>query len=112
MRQEMRRSALQMLGQAGELAPVFGLVGTLIALSQMSADGLERGALMGAVATAVLTTLYGLITAHLLIFPLARLVERRGEAEESERQKLIDWLAGQVAPAMPSVPHPAAEKAA
>jgi chemotaxis protein MotA len=112
MRQELRRSAVQMLAQAGELAPVFGLVGTLIALSQMSADGLERGALMGAVATAVLTTLYGLLTAHLLIFPLARMIERRGDDEEAERQKLMDWLASQVAPAMPSAPRRAAEKAA
>ena len=112
IRQETRRSALQMLGQAGELAPVFGLVGTLVALSQMTTDGLERGALMGAVATAVLTTLYGLLTAHLLVFPLARLIERRGEAEESERQKLIDWLATQVAPAIPSTPQPVADKAA
>ena len=112
MRQSLRRRALHMLGQAGELAPVFGLVGTLVALSQMTSDGLARGALMGAVATAVLTTLYGLLVAHLLIFPIARSIERRGEAEESERQKLIDWLAGQLASAMPRAPHDISEKAA
>ena len=100
-RQQVRESALDLLGQAGELAPVFGLAGTLVALSQMPAGGLQSGALMEAVATAVLTTLYGLLAAHLTIFPLARLIERRGKAEERERQMLIDWLAGQLAQAMP-----------
>ena len=97
----LRERALDLLGQAGELAPVFGLAGTLVALSQMPGDGLQRGALMGAVATAVLTTLYGLLAAHLSIFPLARLIERRGEAEERERALVIDWLAIQLAQAMP-----------
>ncbi len=101
-RQRRRRRALHLLGQAGELAPVFGLAGTLIALSQLSADGIERGDLMATVGMAVLTTLYGLLTAHLLVFPLARLIERRGEEEEAGRQKLIDWLAEQLADAMPS----------
>lgn len=101
-RQTLRRRALHLLGQAGELAPVFGLAGTLIALSQLPSDGLERGDLMATVGMAVLTTLYGLLTAHLLIFPLARLIERRGEDEEAKRQMLIDWLAEQVAGAMPS----------
>lgn len=100
-RQELRARALNLLGQAGELAPVFGLAGTLVALSQMPADGLPRAELMVAVGTAVLTTLYGLLAAHLTIFPLASLVERHGAAEEAERQQLIDWLAGQLAQAVP-----------
>lgn len=101
-RQLLRRRALHLLGQAGELAPVFGLAGTLVALSQLPADGPGRGAVMGTVATAVLTTLYGLLAAHLIILPLARLVERSGESEERERQLLIDWLATQLAQAIPS----------
>jgi len=101
-RQTLRERALDFLSQAGELAPVFGLAGTLIALSQVPTGGLQRGDLMDAVATAVLTTLYGLLAAHLTIFPLARMVERRGVSEERERQMLIDWLAVQLAQAMPS----------
>lgn len=101
MRQVLRARALHFLGQAGELSPVFGLAGTLVALSQMQAGGLARDGLMMAVGMAVLTTLYGLLAAHLTIFPLASLIERRGEAEERERQMLIDWLAAQLAKAMP-----------
>ncbi|RDC59158.1 hypothetical protein HME9302_00343 [Alteripontixanthobacter maritimus] len=112
-RQQARDAALRVVGQAGDLAPVFGLAGTLFALSQMPAEGLSTGtgggpdgvALMATVATAVLTTLYGLLAAHLLFYPLARMLERRGEREEAARQQLIDWLAEQTAPAL--TPHPA-----
>jgi chemotaxis protein MotA len=100
-RQAMRARALHLLGQAGELAPVFGLAGTLVALSQMPAAGLPRDGLMVAVGTAVLTTLYGLLAAHLTIFPLASLIERHGAAEEAERQLLVEWLAAQLAQAVP-----------
>jgi chemotaxis protein MotA len=89
--------AVRTLAQAAELAPVFGLAGTLISLSQLPADGLARGALGGAISMAVLTTLYGLLLANLLLAPLARMVERKAKAEEEERQRLIDWLAARLA---------------
>ncbi len=56
--------AVRTLAQAAELAPVFGLAGTLISLSQLPAEGLARGALGGAISMAVLTTLYGLLLAN------------------------------------------------
>lgn len=89
------------LAQAAELAPVFGLAGTLISLSQLPADGIAKGAYSGAIGMAVLTTLYGLLLANLLLAPLARVIERAADAEERERQTIVDWLAEQVAPAIP-----------
>jgi chemotaxis protein MotA len=56
---------------------------------------------MGAISMAVSATLYGLLLANLLLAPLARAVERAAAQEESERQKIVDWLADQVASAMP-----------
>ena len=88
------------LAQASELAPVFGLAGTLISLSQLPVDGIARGAYAGAIGMAVLTTLYGLLLANLVLAPLARVIERAAAAEERERQSIVDWLAAQVAPAM------------
>lgn len=93
--------AVRTLAQAAELAPVFGLAGTLVSLSQLPADGLARGAFAGAIAMAVVTTLYGLLLANLVLAPLARMVERAAQAEEAERQLVIDWLAGQVGEAAP-----------
>ena len=87
--------------QAAELAPVFGLAGTLISLSQLPAQGLGGGSYTGAIAMAVLTTLYGLLLANLVLAPLARVVDRAAAGEEGERQAIVDWLATQVAPAMP-----------
>lgn len=88
--------AVRTLAQAAELAPVFGLAGTLVSLSQLPTDGITRGAFAGSIAMAVTTTLYGLLAANLLLAPLARMIERKAQAEEAERQRVTDWLAAQV----------------
>lgn len=102
VRQEQAQAAVRTLAQAAELAPAFGLVGTLASLSQMPSGGLEQGALTGAISMAVLTTLYGLLTANLIYAPLARAIERNAEREERERQEIVDWLTAQLAPAIPT----------
>lgn len=93
--------AVRTLALGAELSPVFGLAGTLISLSQLPADGLARGAFMGAISMAVLTTLYGLLLGNLVLAPLSRLVERRVEAEEAARRDVADWLIAKLAPACP-----------
>jgi chemotaxis protein MotA len=93
--------AAHTLAQAAELAPVFGLAGTLISLSQLPTENLARGAFTGAIGMAVVTTLYGLFAANLLLAPLARAIERAAQSEEAERQQVIDWLTTQVAAACP-----------
>lgn len=93
--------AVRAWAQASELAPVFGLAGTLVSLSQLPAEGLAQGAFAQTIAMAVLTTLYGLLLANLVLAPLSRIVERAAQAEERERQGIVDWLAEQVAPEVP-----------
>ena len=111
-RNARRERAVDAYTTAGDLAPIFGLAGTLFALSQMPAEtdgqGLAAGALIATVAMAVVTTLYGLLAAHVLFYPLGRLVERRGKREEDERQQLVDWLEAQVGPLLkPAAQDPA-----
>ncbi len=89
--------AAHTLAQAAELAPVFGLAGTLVSLSQLPTANLAGGAFTGAIGMAVVTTLYGLLAANLVLAPLARAIERAAQAEEAERQQVIDWLTAQVA---------------
>lgn len=91
--------AVRTLAQAAELSPVFGLAGTLVSLSQLPAAGVAQGSFSAAISMAVVTTLYGLLGANLLLAPLARIIERKASAEEAERQALIDWIAAQVEPA-------------
>lgn len=93
--------AARTLAQAAELAPVFGLAGTLISLSQLPAEGIARGAFTGAISMAVITTLYGLLAANLLLAPLARVIERAAQAEEAKRQEVLDWLTAQIAADIP-----------
>ncbi len=96
-----RERALRTIYAAAELTPIFGLAGTLLALSQLPEGSASNQDLMGAVGMAVISTLYGLLAAHLLLMPLARWIERAGEREEVDRNHLFDWLAQQLARACP-----------
>lgn len=96
---EARRvAAAQVFAWAGELAPVFGLIGTLYGLTQLAPDGTISASvtIMAAISTAVLTSLYGALLAHLLCYPLASAIERRGAADEREREALAEWFVEQL----------------
>lgn len=97
---EARRvGAAQVFVWSGELAPVFGLVGTLYGLTELAPAGEGTNAtamIMAAVSTAVLTSLYGALLAHLVCYPLASAIERRGLADEHEREALADWFTAQI----------------
>ncbi len=100
-RQERSARAVDTFAQAAELAPVFGLAGTLVSLSQLSATEAGRLDFTAAIGMAVLTTLYGLLLGNLVFAPLARLIERAASAEERERREVVEWLEAQIAPAVP-----------
>ncbi len=99
------------LSEAAELAPVLGLVGTLVALALFSA-AMDNGGYAHAIGTAITATLYGLIAANFLFAPLAGAIERRARAEERARQELLQWLASAIEAVAPQTPKQAAPKAA
>ena len=90
--------------QAGELAPMFGLVGTLFAMTQLTPSAGEdaAAAAFGAIATAVLSSLYGVLTANLVCFPIAGAIMRRCMREEEAREILVNWVADEIAEVLPS----------
>lgn len=97
---EARRvAAAQVFAWAGELAPVFGLIGTLYAFTQLAPPSGANaiGVTLAAVATSVLSTLYGALLAHLACYPLAGAIERRGFAREEQREALAHWFVEQIA---------------
>ncbi len=101
-RQAEAGTAIRVLAQASELAPVFGMAGTLIALNRMSGAAETGGdAITAAVGMAVVTTLYGILAANLVLAPLARLVERAARAEVTARDEVAEWLAAQVTGSLP-----------
>lgn len=96
-RTAFNNSAVRTLAQSSELAPVFGLAGTLLSLAYLPRTGISGADYASTISMAVLATLYGLILANLLLAPLACIVNRRAETEEAQRQQVLDWLAEQVA---------------
>ncbi|WP_395328915.1 MotA/TolQ/ExbB proton channel family protein [Novosphingobium sp. BL-8H] len=101
-RGELTARAVRTLHQAADLSPVFGLAGTLISLAQMPGGDAAMDDFTRVISLAVLTTLYGLLLGNLVFAPLARVVARRAADEEGEREKVLDWLKGQVVDALPS----------
>ena len=61
--------------------PVFGMVGTLIGLIQILMHIDDPSTIGPALATALMTTFYGLILANLLLIPLATKLSHRTESE-------------------------------
>jgi chemotaxis protein MotA len=91
-------AATRVYETASELAPVFGLVGTLFSITQLMPD-MENSAtdiVMASVAGAVLSSLYGVLSANLLFSPIARAIERRSDKEEAERSLLLEWFEGEL----------------
>ena len=73
-----------MYDRGGSVAPAFGMVGTLVGLINMlKAMDVESGGgnLGPAMATALVTTLYGCVLAHMLFGPIATQLRQR-DAEE------------------------------
>lgn len=69
---------------AAETAPVLGLIGTVVGLMALFADG--AGALSGGgLATALTTTLYGAVLATFVLSPLSARLAARTAREEAER---------------------------
>ena len=76
--------AAGMYDKASAVAPAFGMVGTLVGLINMlKAMDVESGGgdLGPAMATALITTLYGCVLAHMLFGPIATQLRRRDEEE-------------------------------
>lgn len=94
IREVARAQAMRVFEFAGELAPVFGLVGTLFAITRLTpvAGSTTAEVTMAAVATAVLSSLYGVLTAHLVCVPIAHAIERKGDREEDRRGDLLEWF--------------------
>ena len=76
----------------GELAPGFGMLGTLIGLIIMLSD-LEDPSKIGAgMATALITTFYGSLLANLVLMPIANNIKTQAEEELFTMEMIIDGV--------------------
>ena len=87
--------AAAMYDKASSIAPAFGMVGTLVGLINMlKSMDVEGGAgdLGGAMGTALITTLYGCIMAHMVFGPVAQLLRGRDEEEVLCKQIIVEGV--------------------
>lgn len=93
VRFERQRAAAEMWAAAAEFAPAMGMVGTLIGLVRLFTSMTDPAAIGGAMAIAVLATLYGALVGNLICLPVAARLKRLARAECVERGRLVEPLA-------------------
>lgn len=74
---------------AAETAPAMGMVGTLIGLVRMFRSMDDPATIGGAMAIALLATLYGALFANLVAVPVSARLRRLSRAEDMERRALV-----------------------
>ncbi|WP_294291460.1 MotA/TolQ/ExbB proton channel family protein [uncultured Sphingomonas sp.] len=92
-RYERQRAAAEMWAAAAEFGPAMGMVGTLIGLVRLFTSMTDPAAIGGAMAIAVLATLYGALVGNLICLPVAARLKRLARAECVERGRLAEPLA-------------------
>lgn len=108
---ERHRAGIELWSGVADIAPAMGMIGTLIGLVQMFTAMKDPAAIGGAMAIALLTTLYGAIVASLIGGPIAARLRRQARGEAQERMRLIEPLAA-LAVVEPALSRPMREFAA
>lgn len=85
---ERHVAAADVWSAAAEAAPAMGMVGTLIGLASMFANMTDPSAIGGAMAIALLATLYGALLANLLLMPICHRLRAAGRIEAFERARI------------------------
>lgn len=85
---ERHAAAADVWAGAAEVAPAMGMVGTLVGLARMFATMDDPAAIGGAMAVALLATLYGAVLANLVFMPIASRLRASGRAEAFERARI------------------------
>lgn len=92
--EERHRKGRSILEKAGEYAPAWGMIGTLIGLVLMLKDLNDPESLGPNMAIALLTTLYGTLLANLVFLPLASKLALKTEQEIFIKQIIIEGVIG------------------
>lgn len=80
--------------KAGEYAPAWGMIGTLVGLVLMLGSLDDPSTLGPNMAVALLTTLYGTVLANLVFIPMASKLENKTEEEIFIKQIIIEGVIG------------------
>lgn len=92
--EERHSKGRSLLEKAGEFAPAWGMLGTLIGLILMLNDLNDPSTLGPSMAIALITTLYGSLLANLIFLPLAAKLNIKTEKEVFIKQVIIEGVIG------------------
>ncbi len=92
--EERHRKGRSLLEKAGEYAPAWGMIGTLIGLVLMLKNLNDPSSLGPNMAIALLTTFYGVLLANLVFLPLASKLALKTEEEVFLKQIVIEGVIG------------------
>ncbi len=89
---ERASRAVQVFETMGNYAPALGLIGTVIGLIQMLSS-LDNPATVGpSMATALMTTFYGAVTANVVFLPIAGKLRNRSEEEAMVKALTVEGV--------------------
>lgn len=80
--------------KAGEFAPAWGMIGTLVGLVLMLNNLEDPSSLGPNMAVALITTLYGTVLANLVFLPMAGKLENKTEEEIFVREIIVEGILG------------------
>src|SRR5690625_2742133 len=92
--EERHYKGRSILEKAGEYAPAWGMIGTLVGLILMLSNLDDPASLGPNMAVALLTTLYGTVLANLVFLPMASKLENRTGEEVFIKQIIIEGITG------------------
>jgi len=81
-----------MINSMAAFAPAYGMIGTLIGLIQMLENLTDTDSLGPSMATALVTTFYGVILANLLFTPIAKKLKSQSDMEALQKELYIEGL--------------------
>ncbi|MBB5172773.1 flagellar motor protein MotP [Texcoconibacillus texcoconensis] len=92
--EERHRKGRSIFEKAGEYAPAWGMIGTLVGLVLMLQSLNDPETLGPNMAIALLTTLYGTLLANLVFIPMANKLSMRTEEEVFVKQIVVEGVIG------------------
>ncbi|WP_088103847.1 flagellar motor protein MotP [Halalkalibacter urbisdiaboli] len=92
--EERHRKGRAVIEKAGEYAPAWGMIGTLIGLVLMLQNLNDPSTLGPNMAVALLTTLYGSLLANLVFIPMATKLANKTDQEVFIKQIIIEGVIG------------------
>jgi len=86
------RQGEKLFSSLGDFAPAMGMVGTVIGLIQLLANMRDFEKLGPGMAIALLTTFYGLLLAHVVYLPIARMISEHGALRSENLNLMIEGM--------------------